>query len=225
MPVAVARKIEFEIRERDLDLDIQVRPIGLTHEQCVRYKLPRTPIKKSERRSARFEERFGEGATELDALEALHPGELRKIVEAEIDRYQAIDPDVNRRFSAISHEIWVELSAVENDVLARHATSIEGLREHHARIIAELDRIESDLSGLAEQAGSVFDEIRDDLEDEKPDLGEWDWPAPSEPHEDPDPLFDSRRTYLQQINRYKLHQGKPTEARRVGRPPKKGAAP
>jgi hypothetical protein len=39
MPLAVSRKIEFELRKRDLDLDIQVRPIGLTHEQCVKYRL------------------------------------------------------------------------------------------------------------------------------------------------------------------------------------------
>ena len=106
MPLAVARKIEFELRRRDLDLDIQVRPIGLTHEQCVRYKLPRTPIKASETRARRFEQRFGEGATELDALEALHAGDLGKIVEAEIARYQNIDPEVDRRFSAISNEIY-----------------------------------------------------------------------------------------------------------------------
>ena len=79
MPVAVARKIEFEIRSNDLDIDIQVRPIILTHKQCKKYRLPRTPIKETERRAAHFEARFGEGATELDALEALHPGELHGI--------------------------------------------------------------------------------------------------------------------------------------------------
>jgi hypothetical protein len=37
MPVAASRKIEFCLRQRSLDLDIQLRPIALTHEQCVRY--------------------------------------------------------------------------------------------------------------------------------------------------------------------------------------------
>jgi hypothetical protein len=122
----------------------------------VKYKLPRTPIKESERRAAKFEERYGEGATELDALEALHPGELRKIVEAEIDRY-------------------LELS---------------------------------------EQIESVFDDIRADFNAEQPDLSQWEWPEPSEPNEDPDPLFDSRRGYVEQIDRYKQHQGKPIARRR-----------
>ena len=35
----------------------------------------------------KFEARYGEGATELDALEALHPGELARIIEREIWRY------------------------------------------------------------------------------------------------------------------------------------------
>ena len=34
MPVAVARKIEFELRTKHPGLDIQVRPIFLTLEQC-----------------------------------------------------------------------------------------------------------------------------------------------------------------------------------------------
>jgi hypothetical protein len=73
MPVAAARKIEHEIRRRRLDdLDVQVRPVVLTHEQCVEYALPRTPLKEGEVRKAQFEKRYGEGATELDALEALH---------------------------------------------------------------------------------------------------------------------------------------------------------
>jgi hypothetical protein len=87
MPVAVARKIEFMLRQDDLDLDIQVRPILLTQAQCKHYRLPRTPIKKTERRAAKFEKQFGEGATELDALEALRPGELARIVTREIKRY------------------------------------------------------------------------------------------------------------------------------------------
>src|SRR5262249_42167557 len=47
MPVAVARKIEFILRRDGLDLDIQLRPIALTCEQCLDYELPRTPIKET----------------------------------------------------------------------------------------------------------------------------------------------------------------------------------
>ena len=66
----------------------------------VQYRLPRTPIKATERRAARFEERFGAGATELDALEALHPGVLRDILVAEIERYY--DGSLNEQIEEVA---------------------------------------------------------------------------------------------------------------------------
>jgi hypothetical protein len=52
----------------------------LTREQAQQFNLPRIPIKESDLRRKGFEERNGEGAVELDALEALHPGELASLV-------------------------------------------------------------------------------------------------------------------------------------------------
>ena len=39
------------------------------------------------------------------------------------------------------------------------------------------------------------------------------WPEPKEGDEDDDPLFDSARDYLTQIDSYKKFQGKPTSRR------------
>ena len=91
MPVSVARKIEFFVRRDELEGGIKLKQIVLTAEQCKKYKLPRTPIKATERRKQGFEDRFGVGATELDALEALHSGELRKIISSEIAKFLDID--------------------------------------------------------------------------------------------------------------------------------------
>src|SRR6266851_3621875 len=87
MPVAAARKIDFYAKQSGVDLDIQFEHVALTEEQCRKYELPRTPIKPSERRVANFEAQHGEGGTELDALEALHPGVLRQILVEHIERY------------------------------------------------------------------------------------------------------------------------------------------
>ena len=59
------------------------------------YNLPRTPIKDTERRKDKFEQTFGVGATELDALEALHPGELARLLNAELDNW--LDTGLQRR--------------------------------------------------------------------------------------------------------------------------------
>ena len=110
MPLAAARKIEFTLRKEMPDLDIQLRPIALTHEQCRQYRLPRTPMKEGESRAAKFEARFGEGATELDALEALHPGELARIIEREIRRYY--DDTLDDQIAEVEGEVREELDRI-----------------------------------------------------------------------------------------------------------------
>ena len=57
--------------------------------------MPRTPIKDTERRKDKFEQIFGVGATELDALEALHPGELARLLNVELDNW--LDVGLQRR--------------------------------------------------------------------------------------------------------------------------------
>lgn len=89
MPLAVSRKIEYFIRNYNLgsSVDVKLIPLMLTSQQCLDYNLPRTPIKETEKRKDKFEDRHGVGATELDAMEALHPGEMARIIEASIEPY------------------------------------------------------------------------------------------------------------------------------------------
>jgi hypothetical protein len=221
MPVAAARKMEFFARggdpEAEIDLDFQVIPVVLTHEQCVHYKLPRTPIKKSESRAAKFEERFGAGATELDALEALHPGELRRILVEHIERYYDVDLDDNVDQAASDAED--DLLQVESDVRDRYADQIKDLEEERAAIKADgraalravwLQFVERE-KAFEERARPVMEAITEDLKGEAPDVDEFDWPEPAEGEEHEDPLFDSTRSYVDQIARYHQHQDKITE--------------
>jgi len=87
MPVSVSRKIEFLVHDIADKPDIRLKPLMLTAEQCVEYNLPRTPIKDSDKRKAGFEFRHGTGATELDALEALHPGVMDNIIRDALRPY------------------------------------------------------------------------------------------------------------------------------------------
>jgi hypothetical protein len=193
MPVAVARKIEFAQRGLDVTLD----PVVLTEEQCRDYRLPRTPIKDSERRGARFEARFGAGATELDALEALHPGELARIVSGQIERY--IDPDHARAFFVAVGE--------HKDALRQISAEV------HDHYIGEVDDLEREYSELVERFGSfrtraesVFERIADQLTDVE--VPHFDPPAPRPPDDPAAPMFDARRDYLTQIAHYHAWQGR-----------------
>src|SRR4029453_2404048 len=76
MPVAVARQLDFLASQDVPEADIKLTPLLLTRTQVHAYSLPRIPIKESDRRKGQFEDRYGEGAVELDALEALYPGVL-----------------------------------------------------------------------------------------------------------------------------------------------------
>jgi hypothetical protein len=211
MPVAGARKIEHRLYLKQLDLDIQVRPIALTADQCERYGLPRTPIKETERRAGAFENRHGEGATELDALEAIRPGELRNIIVREIERY--FDSDLNERVNETAAEVRQSISAINRTIHTEHRTEIaalesewKGIAKEHTRRIAQWQK----------RAKLIWRAIANDLDTQSPDPDEIEWPEPDVGDEDDDPLFDSTRDYVEQIDRYKEHQGKPTERRGGG---------
>lgn len=119
MPVSVSRKIEYFVHERQLGADVKLLPIMLTTEQCKKFRLPRTPIKETERRRDGFEDRHGTGATELDALEALHPGQMRLIVRNAIREYFDVDAwnEAVKKNKQIKDEVRAYLADRINDEL------------------------------------------------------------------------------------------------------------
>jgi hypothetical protein len=113
MPISIGRKIEWFIRKGSVQYDIKLCHLLLTREQCVKYRLPRVPIKTSagsgsgakayNTRVARFQKAYGQGATELDALEALHPGEMSRIIEEAVRPYW--DEDVAVKISEFNRKM------------------------------------------------------------------------------------------------------------------------
>lgn len=70
MPCQVSRQLELRIFKARSEIDVRLKPIILLKEHIKNYELPGAPDKKQ---------------TELDALEALHPGEFEKIVTSYLD--------------------------------------------------------------------------------------------------------------------------------------------
>ena len=131
MALAVARKLEFMIARDSPSTDLQVRQIVLTKEQVERLNLPRNEIKESDHGKASFEAHHGAGATELDALEAVRPGELRRIVETEIARYEVDSGTLDKQWQEIVDETNAELEEATQEVHANYEEEI-------APIVAEL---------------------------------------------------------------------------------------
>lgn len=194
MPKAVARKVEFTIARFDLDVDLQLIPLALTSDQCRAYNLPRTPIKESERRKNKFEMTFGIGATELDALEALYPGELARLLNTEIDNY--LDAGLPERVRLARHEWELPLRRFEYDQRNEHAEEIEDLEIRFASIVEALEEWQ-------ESADELWQTLAKDLEEQRPDLSDVKIPCSHASGEtDSLVLFDSRRSYIEQMDVY-----------------------
>jgi hypothetical protein len=189
MPKAVARKVEFTIRKFGLDVDFQLIPVGLTPEQCDQYNLPRTPIKEGDRRKDKFEAIFGRGATELDALEALYPGAMGRILEAEIDNF--LDPALERRVAAAFNEQTAPILKVESEIEAKYARETVALA-------TELSSIDDQLQEVASRAQELWDKMEQELEEGCPDLSDVEIPR-SEASGETD-RFDANRS-LQRLER------------------------
>jgi hypothetical protein len=140
----------------------------------MRYRLPGIPTKESDSRAKSFIERFGDRATELDALEALHPGELARMVREALEPYY--DRDNPKKVID------------ENDRIARIARQmVEAIRP----------KLEEALSGLKVEGLENLDlrqaidsDFRPPIADHYVDDNSGDW------------LLDTSRDYQQQLELY-----------------------
>ncbi|MGQ9826009.1 MAG: hypothetical protein ACUVSK_13695, partial [Desulfotomaculales bacterium] len=207
MPAAVARQIEYWLNQYAPGLDVKLNPIVLTKEQVKKYRLPRIPVKDSDRRKASFEERYGEGAVELDALEALYPGELARIVAGNVKRFR--DENLARKIREARQELeerlaqaWEEKLAPYEERLAVLKEKVQAVVEHYQDELYSLKRrMEEELYDYS----LALEELRQDVENaiseidvEAPEL-----PEPETPPEPEDWLFDAARDYEEQLAVYK----------------------
>lgn len=209
MPVAMARQLEYW--GQDAGLDIKLHHLLLTREQCQEYRLPRTPIKETDRRRTGWETRYGQGATELDALDALHPGELARIVTEAIEPY--VDLELQEKLYQAREEAqeqvdaeWQELTGEDQQQLDEISQQAEQIAESYQERLGQLsDELHKDMQPLQDKLNLVWQAIReksygmdahlvDRPEAEADGIDEDDW------------LFDNSRDYIKQLKYYKSHK-------------------
>jgi hypothetical protein len=143
MPTAVARQAQFWREQLDIHVPLTLDPLVLTREQVERYTLPRVPIKESDRRAAGFEARNGTGAVELDALEALHPGELATLIRTAIRPYvdrslsSALARAENTAAQAVNDQWDRDTNPVRAALVSLEA-EVEQIRQRYESRLAEL---------------------------------------------------------------------------------------
>ncbi len=196
MAKAVARKLEWFVRTRKPEVDIKLLDVALTHDQCVKFQLPRTPMDtKGDKYKNGFEEKYGDGATELDSLEALYPGELAKILT------NAIQPYFD---DALRSEI-IDFENKESDNYHKYIDEV---------VDAVIDSCRDDLSPLVEkynehiasanEIGAQIEELIDSFEANE--SYEAQYPGHSNKigrdKDNPAFLLDTTRPYEMQLRRY-----------------------
>lgn len=220
MPLAVSRKIEYFVRNYNLgnSVDIKLIPVMLTSQQCLEYDLPRTPIKDTEKRKEKFEDRHGRGATELDAMEALHPGEMTKIIEEAISPYfdaqlwnEAIEKNGEIQERVREYLVGGDCKECQGrgkvmfSPPCRHCNGI-GCQE------CDRDGFEDDVEVTCYECrgeGSILGKIGTDiLADLEVSTFDSYTPPQVEPQDDTSAhwLYDNSLDYLPQIERYRKHK-------------------
>ena len=131
----------------------------------------------------------------MDALEALHPGELRNILVQEIERYY--DTELDERIEDVASELVAEINDWNDRVRGLYAGELEDLEQGYA--------------ALEECRKELWEQIEASLDAGAPYIDDTEWPEPADGDEDDDPLYNSARSYMDQISRYKRHQGKSEE--------------
>jgi len=136
------------------------------------------PIKATELRAASFEEAFGAGATELDALEALRPGTLGRLVRDALGQYYS--EEAEKQASKKQRELEEAVREKIDGITARYSDELGAIRG----LLNELEEVEVDT------APYQLERLDADVDD-----GDG-W------------LFDSGRDYFEQLAQYRLHKGK-----------------
>lgn len=208
MPVEVARTLEFYRAALTPDVQVSLDQIALTEAQANHFNLPRTPTKELDLSAKKFEKLHGRNATELDALEALHPGELEKLIRAAVRPYT--DRTLPKRLEEAHdlaadavREAWQDETEELQEDLASTRRAVDAIAgKYEARVNAlqkemqrELRPHATKLKQLEEDFAGVIDDFDVELDDRPmpegiaPDESAW--------------LFDSRRVYLEQLEHYK----------------------
>ena len=198
MPVAVSRKIEYFVRTLGFNLDIRLFPVVLTLEQVQYYQLPRTPIKETERRRGGFEAQHGEGAVELDALEALYPGQLEQVLSQRLDYYY--DWTLVERVKEQRRALELALSATWQRVTQPYEADVTALRQEYGFIQQQFD---TRMSAFGEQLRAVWQAMTEELDRYTEVVDGYPVPQAYIGEELGDGLFNTERDYIEQVESYK----------------------
>lgn len=160
MPATFSRKIEWFLRQANMDADVKVQHVLLTLDQCEKYQLPRSIDSGGDAHKKHFEKKYGEGRVELDALDARHPDEFRRIVEEALDPY--FDRDAWREVEAVNSRNYASLHQQVEQIIARHLGA--AVQEMTEDIWQEMETPDWTADPVSEEDGFLYNSQREYLD-------------------------------------------------------------
>lgn len=218
MAKQVANKFEWLKQNPSipLDHDLYVEQLALTAEQVEQHNLPRKPIdtdvKGYATRVDAFEEKHGEGATELNVL------------EADLDLYQRIVRDGIEQYrdAGLGQRITNAKDAYREacETAVREAIDEAGVHEYLDQVADWLEEVDTMADGYVEAVDNLQADFDDEMTELRQDERYTEFTAAHEsvrhhvdvPHlhipdsklsAPDDPLYDSSREYLDTVARAK----------------------
>ena len=192
MAKAVGRKIEWFVRRKQPELDLKLFDVALTHQQCLEYQLPRSPMDRKERYKGKFEVKFGEGATELDALEALRPGALADIVKGALQPY--FDEDLADDIKDLEESEEERFEGFREGVIKNIINSNRG----------RLESLVAEYNNAITKANEVWWEIEGAISSVEDGSFEPEYPEESsvKVEQEMEPIVDTTLSFEEQMERY-----------------------
>jgi len=216
MPRSVSRQIEYWQYVYGMrDKDIRLTRILLTEDQVIQYNLPPEEVPESDKIGyAWTQEQAIKGKVELDALEAIHPGEFKRIVTEAIEKLRDDDledevEDARAKAKAAVQAAWNNSVPAYRPQLKQLEASIRKVTLKYEPKLQQLNKeMQAELEPLKQQVESLGDALKKTIRNLNVDL-----PAlpegEAEEEDEIEWLFDSSRDNFEQLISYKRWYNKP----------------
>lgn len=214
MPKSVARKVEFVAR--NLGVNAFVHFVALTKEQCIEYLLPTVPAKipKTNSSGAKgykthteiFKNYAGQDPTELNSFLARESDVYRDTIREAIRPYydEELETKFDDEMDRLKKSIQTKLEGKflsKKDEMEEIRKELKGRFEELNSIlepIIEKKEVELGLDDLKERYAEIVDfNVEELIKGEEFEIPE------AEVEDRDDALLDTRRSYLEQIKKYK----------------------
>jgi len=220
MPVVAGRHAQFalwqiaEMVSEELP-DIRLEPIAVTGDQVDALDLTRQPIKQADKRRPGWEARFGQGAVEIDALEARHPGILARLITERVSELH--DQELARRIFEAEAEAEQAVEDAVAEALEPVRPELDALREEYEEVAEEFQgeladvrrRYEERVAPLRERLADARAQAEEQLDALEGSLELPPLPEAAPPDDGGrEYLLDTRRDYLEQTGVFRSHQRK-----------------